>query len=178
MKTVWALLILVSLTAPATAQKVKIGYDKSVDFTRYHTFSWPDAADAPELTLKRATVMAYIEEGLNAKGLVRVDKGGDLLLSGSGGFGGQQAGEVTGVIIPAYTGPYNPMSTGWVGTPVAMGSAVISGTLVVQMVDQSAGRLVWQGMVTQRVDMDNKPKTIERIRIAIEKLMAQYPPKK
>jgi hypothetical protein len=176
MKYFWVVLISIFLVIPTSAQKVKVGFDKTVDFTKYHTFSWP--ADAPELTLKRAAVLGYIEEGLNARGLTRVEQGGDLILSGFGGFGGEQAGAVTDVYLPTRSGTSYPTGTVWVGTPIAMGSSVITGALVVEMVDSSTGKLVWQGMVTQKVDPGNKTKAVERIGAAITKLMSQYPPKK
>lgn len=170
-------LFLVLMSPFAVAQKTKVGFDKSVDFSRYHTYSWPNA-DSPDMTLRRAAVIGEIDDALKSKGLTRIDKDGDLILSGFGGFGGQQAGPPQDVTLPTFSSMTYPMDTMWTGAPMATGSAVISGSLVLQMADRTTGKLVWQGSVTQKIDMDNKPKSIEKIKAAIKKLVDQYPPKK
>lgn len=168
---------LVLLSAPVSAQKIKVGFDKSVDFTKFHTYSWPNA-NSPDMTLRKAAVIGEIDDELKSKGLNRVDKDGDLLLSGFGGFGGEVAGAATEPMLPTPSSLYYPMATVWVGAPMASGSTVVSGTLVLQMADRSTGKLVWQGSVNQKIDMDNKNKSIEKVKAAIHKLVDRYPPKK
>jgi len=168
---------LLLLSAPVKAQKIKIGFDKSVDFSKFHTYSWPNA-DSPDMTLRKAAVIGEIDDGLKSKGLNRVDKDGDLILSGFGGFGGQVAGAPQEPILPTPSSLYYPTATVWAGEPMASGTTVVSGTLVLQMADRSTGKLVWQGSVTQKIDMDNKNKSIEKVKAAIHKLVDRYPPKK
>ena len=171
--------LLIALFIPsAFGQKIKVGFDKGTDFSKYHTFSWPRAEHAPEMTLRRMLVMGEIEHALNSKGLVRVEEGGDVIVSGFGGFGGEMGGGSAEPIVPAYSTIASTSSSMWTGQPAAAASAVLSSSLVLQMVEHSTGKLVWQGTVTQKIDMDNKAKTIERIKAAIVKLVERYPPKK
>jgi hypothetical protein len=176
MKTFWTLLLVAVITQSAFSQKVKIGFDKSMDFTQYHTYSWPKPADAPEMTLRRLLVIGEIDHVLQSKGLTRVDDGGNLILSGTGGFGGEMGGGSADAILPSHS--YSTFTSMWTGDAAAPASAILHGSLMLQMVERSSDKLVWQGTVTQKIDMDNKQKTIERIKAAIVKLVQQYPPKK
>ena len=179
MKILWATLFVALITLTAFGQKVETGFDKSADFSQYHTFSWPRAEDAPEMTMRRLLVMGEIEDRLKSKGLARVEEGGDLILSGSGGFGGETGGAgMTAAVLPTYSTPTYTTSTMWTGATPTTGATVLHGTLVLQMAERTTGKVVWQGAVTQKVDMDNKAKTIERIKGAIAKLIEKYPPKK
>src|SRR3954453_8357872 len=104
MKPITVAALLFALFLPmAFGQKIKVGFDKDTDFSRYHTFSWPKAEHAPEMTLRRMLVMGEIEHVLKSKGLVRVEEGGDLTISGFGGFGGQMGGGSAEPIVPAYS---------------------------------------------------------------------------
>ncbi len=159
------------------AQKVKVGYDKSVDFSKYRTYSWIND-DSTELTFRRAAIMAEIDAALEQRGLKLVEKSGDLLLSARGSIGGEMGGQHQDVIRPVPADFYYPSATAWTGVPAAAGSYVISGALILDFIDGSNKTLVWQGSVSQKMDSDNRTKNIERVRKAIGKLVEQYPPKK
>jgi hypothetical protein len=178
MKVISFALLFALIIPSAFGQKVKVGFDKSADFSKYHTFSWSKAEHAPEMTLRRMLIMGEIEHALNSKGLLRVEEGGDVTVSGFGEFAGQMGGGSADPIVPAYSTISSTSSSMWTGQPAAAASAVLSSSLILQMVDRSADKLVWQGTVTQKIDMDNKSKTIERLKGAIVKLVDRYPPRK
>ncbi len=179
MKYFWAVLLVFLTGCSAFAQKINVGFDKSADFGKYRTFSWPKAEESPEMTVRRLMVMGEIEDNLKSKGLVRVEEGGDLILSGFGVFGGESAGEaMTAPILPTFSTPIYTSTSMWEGASYSPGSTVIRGTFVLQMAERATGKVVWQGAVKQKVDMDNKAKSIERIKTAIAKLLEKYPPKR
>lgn len=160
----------------AHAQKIKVGFDKSVDFSKYHTYSWVKD-NSTELTLRRAAIMAEIDRALKLKGLEAIDEGGDLLLTAAGSIGGDIGGPHQDVIAPVPANFYYPMATVWYGAPAAAGNYVISGTLILDLFDRSTKTLVWQGSVAEKIDTGNTTKNMERVRKAISKLVERYPPK-
>ena len=98
---VFSAMLFLLLGASAWAQKVKTGYDKSADFSRYKTYAWiPRATPATNPVL--ASIIDHdIEYELNEKGLRKVDGNADLLVQSYGG-----SNEVVGgyAAEPGYTG--------------------------------------------------------------------------
>jgi hypothetical protein len=43
------------------AQKVKVGYDKSVDFSRFNTYTWVEPATPPQRPLLYSTVVSAVD---------------------------------------------------------------------------------------------------------------------
>jgi hypothetical protein len=180
MKLLRLLPIVVALTLQATyslAQKVKVGFDKSADFTRYHTYSWPKDAVAPGMAPRRLAVIVEIDYQLKSKGLTRVEENGDLLLNGFGSFQGGLGGGDAGVFFPSYSTIYSPFMNMWTGVSSSPASLVVDGGLALQFIDRSAQRLVWQGSVSQKLDNNNRQETLKHIQKAIAKLLEKYPPK-
>jgi hypothetical protein len=82
----WFHLFLSALATTAFAQKLKVGYDKSVEFSRYKTYTGTEPAMPPTRPMLYATVVGSVEEELKNRGLQRVDKDGDLILIPAGGI--------------------------------------------------------------------------------------------
>jgi hypothetical protein len=59
-----------------------------------------------------------------------------------------------------------------------MAPYVPEGTLILTLVDHSSNKVVWTGTVTEKLDIEKKDKSLERIDKAIVKLLKQFPPKK
>ena len=70
------LLMLVNAAA-VRAQDVAVDFDKSVDFSKFKTYSWANGMPARNPLIDQQ-IRASIEENLAAKGLRRVETGGDL----------------------------------------------------------------------------------------------------
>jgi hypothetical protein len=175
----WVVLTLGFLSCVATAQKVKIGFDKTADFSQYHTYSWGESEAAPtEAPLRRAVVMAEVESELAGKGLERVDQFGDLTLDAQGALGGEIGGQHQQATVPATSSLSSPMNTVWRGAPVAAGSYVLKGTIVLSFVDTATNSMVWEGTVATKLDHGNEDKNFKHLRKAIAKLLEQFPPKK
>ena len=82
-----ALLALVCGVVPGPAGAARVDFDHGCHFSRYKTFLWaksPDGQSSDELfpnQLMRERIAGFIEEALAARGLKRVESGGDLLVS-------------------------------------------------------------------------------------------------
>src|SRR5216683_4179678 len=102
----WLFAILVAgLTIPSLAQKVKVGYDKSTDFSIYHTYTWAK----PQMPATRPILYDYvvntIDGQLEAKGLKKVEHDGDLTLIPAGGIEYGSNLPAGTPILPIYGGP-------------------------------------------------------------------------
>src|SRR5664279_6212257 len=73
------LLIVIVFCTGAFAEKIRVHYDKSIDFSKYKTYGWaPIGAVAhPMLALD---VVGAIEGELNARGLKKVPANPDLIV--------------------------------------------------------------------------------------------------
>jgi hypothetical protein len=168
------------LCALSFGQKVKVGYDKSVDFSKYKTYTWAEPAMPPLHPNLYAIVVQSVDSELDSKGLKRVEKGGDLTLVPAGGidFGIAASGGTPAVF--SSTGPppsiNSTMWTGAEGGGQLMG-AVPSGTLQLQFVDPAAKQIVWSGTVSEKLDLEQKQKSLELIDKGIMKLLKKFPPK-
>jgi hypothetical protein len=177
----WFYLFLSALTTTTFAQKVKVGYDKSVDFSRYKTYTWTKPAMPATRPMLYATVVGTVEDELKKKGLQSVDKNGDLILMPAGGieFGINTA--VGTPVLPTYAGaPVSVNTTMWtgaVGTENLTSPYVPQGTLQLQFVDRSNNKIIWSGRVSEKLDIERKQESLDRIYKAIAKLIKRYPPK-
>ena len=178
---VYTLLLLTGFATGLFAQKVKIGYDKSADFSKYKTYSWADQTMPTTRPLLYTMVVGSIDTELEKRGLQRVDKDGDLILASRGGieFGTNAAAATP--ILPTYSQPpYALDSTMWTGDTFAVNRTSIyvpDGTLQLQFVDRVANKIVWNGLVCQKLDMEKKSKSLELVNKAIAKLLRVFPPK-
>jgi hypothetical protein len=177
----WFYLLLSSLTTTTFAQKVKVGFDKSVDFSRYKTYAWTEPAMPPTRPMLYATVVGSIEDELKKRGVQRDDKNGDLILIPAGGIAFGINTAVGTPILPTYAGaPVSVNATMWtgaVGTENLTSSYVPQGTLQLQFVDRSNNKIIWNGRVSEKLDIERKQESLDRIYKAIAKLIKQYPPK-
>jgi hypothetical protein len=178
-------LIAAIATTNALAQKVSVGYDKSADFSKYASYTWAEPERTPSRPLLYASIVGSIDHELKAKGLTRTDSGGDLILIPAGGieFG---LASVAGTPISSTYGGAPPAidATMWSGAGGAgqlsnlTAPTVPEGTLVLNFVDRKPNKLIWTGTVRQKLEMENKTKSLDLIDRAIAKLFKQFPPQK
>jgi NADPH:quinone reductase-like Zn-dependent oxidoreductase len=172
-------LCVVMLVSAAPAQKVKVGYDKSVDFSKYNTYAWAEPAFPPTRPLLYATVVDSIDEELSARGWQKVGKDGDLTLIGAGGidYGNNIAAGTP--IIANFSGPPPGMNatmwTGAEGPSALMSPYVPQGTLALEFVDRKSNKVVWTGTVSQKLDIEQKNKSLELAHRAVVKLLKKFP---
>ncbi len=84
-------------------------------------------------------------------------------------------------VLSSLTGPPasvdSTMWTGAVGTANLTSSYVPQGTLQLQFVDRTTNKVIWNGAVSEKLDVEKKRESLDRIYKAIAKLIKQYPPK-
>ena len=77
----WVALLLLTLCccATASAEKIRVHYDKTMDFTKFKTYGWaPHGAVArPMLALD---FVGAVEDELNTRGLHKVEANPDLII--------------------------------------------------------------------------------------------------
>jgi hypothetical protein len=176
------LLAVISLgTTNAFAQKIKVGYDKGTDFSKFRTYTWAEPAMPAARPVLFEAVVARADVELQSKGLSRVPSGGDLTIMPSGGVDFGIAGEATTPYSPTYGGPPPALNgTMWTGSsgPSGAGTYVAEGTLVLTFVDRGSNTVVWSGSVKQKLDQQKKNKSLELADKAIIKLLKEFPGKK
>ncbi len=179
----WIALLLALVSASnAGAQKVRVGYDKSADFSRYTSYTWADPGVPPARPLLWASMVGYIEDELVSKRLVRTPADGDLILVPAGGIGFGFNAAAGQPILGTYSGSGPAidatMWTGAAGAAAATTTIVPEGTLMLSFVDRRANKVIWTGTVTVKLDMEHKTKSVELIYKAISKLLQGFPPRK
>lgn len=176
------LLALVALSAPGLfAQKVKVGHEKNVDFAHYRSYSVQKPAAAPTRPLLYDSVMGTVKHELEAKGYVHVDKGGDLTLVPAGGIG-YDLPDTPGLLSDSCSNCKTPLRdvdwAGYMAPPGSSGKPLPQGTLQLTFIDPASKKMVWNGVVTQKLDPRKQEKSIEKITVAIQKLLSQFPTRK
>ncbi|HXJ86662.1 MAG TPA: DUF4136 domain-containing protein [Candidatus Binatia bacterium] len=165
----------------SSAQKVKVGYDKSTDFSQFKTYSWAEPAMPPVRPVLFEAVTARVEVELQQKGLTKVAKDGDLTLMPAGGIDLGFAGQAGTPYSPTYSAaPPTLNATMWTGAtgPSSAGTYVPEGTLALTFVDRATNKIVWSGSVKQKLDIEKKNKSLELVDKAVIKLLQQFPGKK
>ncbi len=183
LRQLWMPLLLIAVVYPALSQKVEVGYDKTIDFSRYKTYTIPKPSMQPTRPLLYSTVMGAIYNELKAKHFEATDSGGDLILICIGGMGFGSNVAAGTPILPTYSGP--PLSanaTMWTGAagPDNLQTApyVPEGNLMLTFVDPNMNKIVWSGTVSQKLDIEQKNDSLKRVEKAVSKLLKKFPPNK
>ena len=163
------------------AQKVKVGYDKSIDFSKYKTYTLKVPPAPNSRPLLYASVVGSIRNGLESKGLVSMEQGGDLTVvaSASLDYGLNPAINPVADTCANCQAPQVDVLR-WAGfkpPPGSAGKPQPKGTLKLDMIDLAMNKEVWSGMVVQKLDAQKVNQSLEKVGTAIEKLMAEFPPK-
>jgi hypothetical protein len=169
-------LLLCILSLGAQAQKIKVEYDKNVDYSKFKTFAWGhhDAVSRPTLAL---VIASAIQEELTKRGLRRVESNPDVFI--------QMYGSIDSEMSVNY---FDPLYSGMGGIPsfdsgFVMWGAMPGGTnvvtvhkgqLVVDVIDASQKKLAWRGMATDKLS-DKPEKLLQQVNTAVEKMFRQYP---
>lgn len=158
----------------AFAQDVQYDYDRSANFSAYKTYQWVDYQPVEvgdqllDKDIKRA-----VDEQLAAKGLRRVESGGDLYVGYQAAISQEQQFDGFGWGGP---GPWGGGWGGW-GNGRVTSSTIDIGKLVIGLFDPSTKQLVWRGAASKTLDLkkdsDKNYRTLEK---AMAKLFRNYPP--
>jgi len=70
----WAVVMLLAGSSVVSAQKVKVGYDKTADFSKYTTYTWAPPGVPPTRPLLYRHVVGAIDEHLKSEGLADLQR--------------------------------------------------------------------------------------------------------
>jgi len=155
------------------AQSVNYDFDRSANFRAFRTYTWVRGAAVPD-ALNNQRIVAATNTQLAAKGLRLVERqdSPDLLVAYHAAFDTDV--QVTG------------FGSGWGGfryprsfSGSVRADEIVTGTLIVDIVDAANRTIVWRGTATKEVNMNAKPaQRDQNIARATEKLFKHYPPVK
>lgn len=168
MKTRIPVIAVLSLfvTTLAYTQKTEIKWDRSANFTSYHTYMWEPSRN-PAKGAWNQRIMDAIDRQLQAKGLTKVNSNPDLWVVYSKSIRDEK--QVIGM-------GYDP-GAAWTWDPATYATLVTKeGTLVVELADAKNKQLIWRGAVSDTIS-DNTNKNIKIVDKAVRKLFKGYPPK-
>lgn len=176
-------ILLVLFAAGCSSLKVTYDYDGQADFAKYKTYAFTeDALKLPINDLNRDRIHKAVETEMAAKGFTKSDNP-DVLLdlhvraekkteatattSGSGMYGGY------------YGGPGRYGYGGGFSTTQINYNDYIEGTLIIDLIDKSTEKIVWQGRGTKTVDENASAEKREtNIKNGVKMIFAKYPPAK
>jgi len=167
--TVWF-----SVASSAHAQKIKVEYDKSVDFSKFKTYSI-DPQENSAKPMLRLAIQAAVQDDLGKRGLSKVDSNPDLYVQM---YGATENDYTAHYHDPIYGGAIPPINSGitlWHNIPGTVTSVVIpKGTLVIDILDAGKKELIWRGIAKGKLN-DQRDKLLNQVNTAVEKLFQQYP---
>lgn len=163
-------IILVAGLVGCASVQVNSDYDPGTDFSKYKTFSVVPMQGLDSITAGR--VQSAVTEGLKSRGLQAVEGASDLKVVIQARIGKEQRVTTTG---------YGGYGWGYRGAGMGMSTSTVQdvpvGTLVVDLVDDAAKKLVWRGTATDTLDTGaNAEQKQQGLDMAMKQLFANYPP--
>ena len=176
-------LLLLFLCATSAAEKIRVHYDKSVDFSKYKTYGWaPIGAVAhPMLALD---IVGAVDSEMKSRGLTKVPSNPDLLVQIYGSVDSEVSMTSNNPIYSATGGipPFDPSMTSpgnslyWDNYYGNSTVVVHPGQLIVDIIDARAKKLVWRGMGSEAIS-NNPDKLMDEANSTISKMFKDYPVK-
>jgi Domain of unknown function (DUF4136) len=167
MKTRFALsaMLLFITSTIAFGQQVSVNYNKSQDFSQFHTYAWgSDNANQIRNSILAQGAQQNINSALQGKGLQMVQESAkpDLLVTASGGLKQTTSYQAWGMRgIGGGMGSITPQQN-------------VEGTLVVDLYGAKNQSLVWRG-IAQNTLSNNGNKNSQMVEKAVNKMFQKYP---
>jgi hypothetical protein len=152
-------------SAIALGQTVSVNYNKSQDFSQYHTYIWAsNNANQIQNSILAQQAKTDIDSALQGKGLQLVEESQnpDLIILASGGLQQQTSYQAWGMRgIGGGMGGITPQQN-------------VVGTLIVDVYAAKEKNLLWRG-VGQNTLSSNGSKNSQMVTKAVQKMFKQYP---
>jgi uncharacterized protein DUF4136 len=158
------------------ADKIKTDFDKSTSFSEFKTYAFKPGmlllAEGRERVDEQ--VISAMRRELNAKGLSEVQENPSLFVTYFGTLG--SASSSGSLYAPGQMARYDwGIPQGWSG---AASDTVLTGSLLLEVVNASTRQLLWRARIEGAVKNLNKPeKQGPRINEFIQKAFKDFPPK-
>src|SRR4029077_16632505 len=125
-----------------SAQQVKTDYDRSANFAQYKTYSWEQVKTKNALDIDR--IKAAVNLALAAKGWTQVDSGGDVSIVAMEITRNQQT---LNTFYDGFGGGWGwrRFGGGGFGEATTTTETYKVGTLVIDLFDSKAKKLLWRG---------------------------------
>jgi Domain of unknown function (DUF4136) len=167
MKMKYALCAMLACVTSAIAlgQTVSVNYNKSQDFSQYHTYIWAsNNANQIQNSILAQQAKSDIDSSLQSKGLqlVTESQNPDLIVLASGGM--QQQTSYSAMGMRGFAGG--------MGTITPQQNVV--GTLIVDLYAAKDKNLLWRGLA-QNTLSTNGSKNSQMVSKAVQKMFKQYP---
>ena len=150
------------------AQKTSSGYDENADFLNYKTFSF-DKSGGRNPFVNEMIVAAVVRE-LTSRGLTKVDADADLLVV----YVAASGPNLQVASLPFYQ-VVNPAYSGMVGGASMAMWDVMTGTLVIDLVDRKAERTVFRGTATEVLKRAPSPDAVADAKLVLKPINKAYP---
>ena len=156
----------------SAAQQVKTDYDRAADFVQYRTYSWEHVETKDPLSVDR--IKNAVNTALAARGWRQVESGGDVSIVAIQMTSNQET----------LTTFYNGFGGGWgwrrfggggIGEATTTTETYKVGTLVIDLFDAKAKKLLWRGSSSDTLS-NNSDKNIKNLDKGVEKMFKQFPP--
>ncbi len=153
------------------AQSTTHDFDRDADFRSFTSFAWVRGTELAD-RFNHERIVAAVDAQLSAKGMRRVDAGAvpDVLVAYHASFDRD-------LRITGFSSGFGPYRLGRSG--VAQAEDILTGTIVVDIVDARTKRIVWRGTASKEIDVEADPtKRTRNINRAAARLFNNYPPVK
>lgn len=172
------LLLLPVLAAGCSSIRTTTDFDPAADFSRLKTWAFfPSRSGTPAdprvNSLVDARIRAAVEDELKARGYPQVKDAPDFYVAHQTAVG-QRVEVDPNTVVVGY---------GWNRGSMAVANSNVrvydEGTLVVDVIEPKANRLLWRGVAKGTVHENASPEDREaRIRDAVKQLLDQFPPRR
>lgn len=163
-----------TLAATASLAEIRTDYDRAAEFSRYKTYSWGKVHTENPLLVDR--IKEAVASALAAKGWREVESGGDVSI---------MAMEMTEDHRTLNT-YYDSFGGGWgwrrwgglgdgFGTSTTTEETYEVGTLVVDLFDTNARKLIWRGSASDTLS-DKSDKNIKKLNSDVQRMFDHFPP--
>lgn len=173
MKRVIIGLVFLLFAYPALGQKVDVKLDKTVDFSKYKTYTWAKGMPAKNPIVNQM-ITDSIDQQLAARGLTRAEADGDIQILFVAAMDLDL--QITGVNWGNVSNPMGSFTS--IGPPLD----VRKGMLVVDMMDRKTERYIWRAIAKETLtqapsgDMSKDAKRVEKlVKKAVAKMFSKYP---
>ena len=178
----WVAPAVLVLAGIASAQDVRMNYEKSADFTKYKTYKWVDIKTSDKDAMVDGQIKSTIEAELATKGLSKTDSdNADLYV-------GYQVAISTEKQVNTFSSDFG-YGAGWgyygrgyggmgSSTSTSTTSTLYVGSLQLDFYDVAKKQAVFRTVGTKTLDAKAKPeKRQKNLTKAIKKMLKDYPPK-
>jgi hypothetical protein len=163
----------------AHAQKIKVEFDKNIDFSKFKTYAWDPTPQPNNKPLLVTAIKGAINEELTTRGLKEVSANPDVYVQLYGAMDSDASISYSDLYYGAGgIAPFDQSFLVWGAVPGSVTTVVVhKGQLIVDVIDASQKRLAWRGQAKEKLS-EKRQKALEQVNTAVEKMFAQYPVKK